>query len=113
MVTHHELGESSHNREEESNERGAVETPLYLDENVRILMVELKIYKADNEILIKEQEKQTEINAVLLQILSYVQRHMQHGPTASHVDRHHTKKNIVHLRYKSMVLKVATQGVAP
>jgi hypothetical protein len=42
--------------------------------------------------LIKEQEKQTEINAVLLQILSDIQRQLQHGPTTSNVDRHHTKK---------------------
>jgi hypothetical protein len=49
-------------------------------------------YKDDNERLIKEQEKKTEINAVLLQILSDIQRKLQHGPTASHVDMHHTKK---------------------
>jgi hypothetical protein len=42
--------------------------------------------------LIKEQEKKTEINAVLLQSLSDIQRQLQHGPTASHVDMHHTKK---------------------
>jgi hypothetical protein len=38
MVTHHELGENSHNREEESDERKVVETPPYLDETVRSLM---------------------------------------------------------------------------
>ena len=38
---------------------------------------------------------------------------MQHGPTASHVDMHHTKKTQVHLRYKSMVRKVATPEGAP
>jgi hypothetical protein len=42
--------------------------------------------------MIKEKEKQTEINAVLLQILSNIQRQLQHDPTSSHVDRHHTKK---------------------
>jgi hypothetical protein len=42
--------------------------------------------------MIKEKEKQTEINAVLLQSLSYIQRQLQHGPTSSHVDKHHTKK---------------------
>jgi hypothetical protein len=42
--------------------------------------------------LIKEKEKKTEINAVLLQSLSDIQRQLQHGPTTSHVDRHHTKK---------------------
>jgi hypothetical protein len=74
MVTHHELGESSHNREEESDERRAVETPQDLAEIVRSLMVELQICKADNERLIKEQEKKTEINAILLQSLLDIQR---------------------------------------
>jgi hypothetical protein len=92
MVTHHELGEISHNRDEEYDERRVVETPPGLTEIVRILMEELQRCKDDNERLIKEQEKQTEINAVLLQILSYIQRQTQHGPTSSHVDRHHTKK---------------------
>jgi DNA polymerase III alpha subunit (gram-positive type) len=92
MVTHHELGEISHNREEESDERRVVETPPDLAETVRSLMEELQSCKDDNERLIKEQEKQTEINAVLLQILSDIQRQLQHGPTTSHVDRHHTKK---------------------
>jgi hypothetical protein len=92
MVTHHELGEISHNREEESDERRVVETPLDLAETVRSLMEELQSCKDDNERLIKEQEKQTEINAVLLQILSDIQRKLQHGPTTSNVDRHHTKK---------------------
>jgi hypothetical protein len=38
MVTHHELGDISHNREEESNERREVETPPDLAKTVRILM---------------------------------------------------------------------------
>jgi hypothetical protein len=45
--------------------------------------------------LIKEKEKQTKINAVLLQSLSDIQRQLQHGPIASHVDRHHTKKTTI------------------
>jgi hypothetical protein len=54
MVTHHELGESSDNREEESDERRAVETPPDLVETVRSLMAELQICKDDNERMIKE-----------------------------------------------------------
>jgi hypothetical protein len=69
MVTHHEMGESSHNREEDSNERRVVETPSNLVETVRSLMEELQRFKVNNERLIKEQEKKPEINAVLLQIL--------------------------------------------
>jgi hypothetical protein len=42
--------------------------------------------------MIKEKEKNTEIIVVLLQILSDIQRKLQHGPDASHVDRHHTMK---------------------
>jgi hypothetical protein len=69
MVTHHELGEISHNRKEEFDERGAVETPLDLDETERSLMEKLQSCKDDNERLIKEQEKQFEINAIIFQIL--------------------------------------------
>jgi hypothetical protein len=94
MVTRHDLGESSHNREEESDERRAVETPLDLVETVRSLMEELQSCKVDNERLIKEQEKQNGINAVLLQILSDIQRKMQHGRDVSHVEKHRTKKTL-------------------
>jgi hypothetical protein len=59
MVMRHEVGDGSHNRDEESDERRAVETPLDLAETVRSLMDELQSCKADNERLIKEQEKQT------------------------------------------------------
>jgi hypothetical protein len=41
MVTHQELGESSHNREKEFDERRVVETPPNLVETVRSLMAEL------------------------------------------------------------------------
>jgi hypothetical protein len=37
-------------------------------------------------------EKHIEINAILLQSLSDIQIQLQHGPTVSHVDMHHTKK---------------------
>jgi hypothetical protein len=72
MVTHHEVGDGSHNRDKESDERRAVETPLDLDETIRSLMAELQSCKADNERLIKEKEKQMKINAVLLQSLSNI-----------------------------------------
>jgi hypothetical protein len=73
-MTYHEMGDNSHNKEEESNERRVVKIHPDLDEIVRSLMEELQSFKADNERLIKEQEKQIEINVVLLQILSYIQR---------------------------------------
>jgi hypothetical protein len=48
MVIHHELGESSHNKEEEFDERRVVETLPDLDKNVRSLMAELQSCKDDN-----------------------------------------------------------------
>jgi hypothetical protein len=74
MVMHHKVGDGSHNRDEESDKRRAVETPPDLVETVRSLMVKLQSCKGENERLIKEQEKQTKINAVLLQSLSDRQR---------------------------------------
>jgi hypothetical protein len=93
MVTCHEVGDGSHNRDEESDERRAVETPPDLAETVRRLRDELLSCKADNERLIKEKEKQTEINTVLLQILSDIQGQLQHEPATSHMDRQHNKRN--------------------
>jgi hypothetical protein len=66
MVTYHEMGKGSHNREEESDERRVVETTSNLAETIRSLMVELQSFKKDNERIIKEQENKTEINAILL-----------------------------------------------
>jgi hypothetical protein len=103
MVMHHEVGDGSHNRDEESDERRAVETPPDLAETVRSLMAELQSCKADNERLIKEQEKQTEINAVLLQSLSDIQRqcNMDLQPVMWTDDIQREVK--VHLRYKNVV----------
>ena len=69
MVTHQEVGEGSHNKDEDSDKRTAIGTPPDLVETVRSLMVELQSCKADNERMMKEQENQTEINVVLLQSL--------------------------------------------
>jgi hypothetical protein len=57
MVMLHEVGDVSHNRDEESDKRRMMETPPDMDETVRILMAELQSCKADNERLIKEREK--------------------------------------------------------
>jgi len=76
MVTHQEVGEGSHNRDEESDERRTIGTPPNLAETVRSHMVELQSCKADNERMMKEQEKKIEINVVLLQSLSDLQRQM-------------------------------------
>jgi hypothetical protein len=76
MATHQEVGEGSHNRDEESDERREKGTPSDLAETVRSLMVKLQSCKADNERMMKQQEKKTEINAFLLQRLSDLQRQM-------------------------------------
>ena len=57
MVMHHEVGDGSYNRDEDYDERRAVETPPDLADTMRSLMVELQSCKADNERLIEEQEK--------------------------------------------------------
>jgi hypothetical protein len=59
MMTHHEVGDGSHNRGEESDERSVVETPMNLVEIARSLMVELQSCKDDNERLINKQENKT------------------------------------------------------
>ena len=95
MVTHQEVGEGSHNRDEESDERRVVGTPIDLAETVKSLIVELQSCKANNERMMKEEEKQTEINAVLLQSLSDLQRQMQHEPEMQNQGRvsGHTKRS--------------------
>jgi hypothetical protein len=86
MVMCHEVGDGSHNRDEESEERRVVNTPPDLVETVRSLTVELKSYKVDNERLIKEKEKKMKINVVLLHSLFDIQKQLQHGPDTSHMD---------------------------
>jgi hypothetical protein len=66
MVTHQEVGEGSHNRDKDSDERREIGPPPDLAETVRSLMAELQSCKADNERMMKKQEKKTETNAVLL-----------------------------------------------
>ena len=68
-------------------------------------MVKLQSCKADNERMMKEQEKQTEINVFLLQSLSDLQIQMQHEPEtqkhghiSGHTERSTSKK--VHPRDK-------------
>jgi hypothetical protein len=68
-----------------------VETPPDFAETVISLMEELQSFKQDNERLMREQEKKTKINVVLLQILSELHMQMQHGRMASNVDIHNIK----------------------
>ena len=117
MVTHQEVGKGSHNRDEEYNERREIGTPPDLAETVRSLMVELKSCKADNERMMKEQENQIEINAILLQSLSDLQQKMQHEPEmqkhgriSGHTERSTLRK--VHPRGKGPVPDDSTEKEA-
>jgi hypothetical protein len=117
MVTPQEMGEGSRNRDEKSDERRAMGTPPNLAKTVRSLMVELQICKTDNERMMKEQEKQTEINVVLLQILYDLQRKMQHEPDmqkhgriSGHTERSTSRK--VHPRGKGPVPDDSTEKEA-
>jgi hypothetical protein len=76
METHPKVGDGSHNRDEESDERRVVGTPPDLAKTVRSLMVELQSCNSNIERMIKEKEKKKEINAVLLQSLSDIQRQL-------------------------------------
>ena len=116
MVTHQEVGEDSH-RDEESDKRRAIGTHLDLAKTVRSLMVELQSCKADNERMMKEQEKQTEINSVLLQSLYDLQRQMQHelemqkhDRVSGHTERSTSRK--VHPRGKGPVPDNSTEKEA-
>jgi hypothetical protein len=80
-------------------------------------MVELQSCKADNERMMKEQEKKTEINAVLLQSLSDLQRQMQHEPEMQRHDHvnGHTERSTsrkVHHRGKGPVPYDSTEKEA-
>jgi hypothetical protein len=64
------MEDTSHLRDEESDGRRARETPPDLVATVRSL-------KEDNERLMRAQDEQEELNAVLLQSLSEIQKHLQ------------------------------------
>jgi hypothetical protein len=98
------VGDGSHNRDEESDERRVVETPLDLAETVRSLMVELQSCKADNERLIKEKEKQTKLMQSCCRVYPTYKDNcsMDLTPVMWNDDRQRGVK--VHLRYKNVVL---------
>ena len=68
------MEDTSHLRDEESDSQRDRETPPDLVAIVRSLKVE-------NERLMRAQDEQEELNAVLLQILSDIQKHVQQGPS--------------------------------
>jgi hypothetical protein len=68
------MDDLSHLRDEESDGRRDRETPPDLMATVRSL-------KVDNERLMRAHAEQEELNAVLLQSLSEIQKHLQQGPS--------------------------------
>jgi hypothetical protein len=69
-MVQHSMDDTSHLRDEESDGQRDRETPPYLMDTVRSL-------KADNERLMRAQDEQAELNAVLLQSLYEIQKHLQ------------------------------------
>ena len=60
------------NVETESNGRRLQDTPPDFATTMRSLRVEMQSYRADNERLVKAQEKHNQFNAVMLQILTNI-----------------------------------------
>ena len=84
---------------------------------MRSMHREVENHRADNERMMKEQEKQTEINAVLLQSLSDLQRQMKHEPeiqnhgcVSGHTKRSTSRK--VHPRGKGPMQEDSTEKEA-
>ena len=67
------------NAETESNGRIFQDTPPYFAATMRILRVEMQSYRVDNERLVKTHEKQNQLNAAMLQILTDIHRWMNFG----------------------------------
>ena len=64
------------NDDTESNGRRFQDTPPYSAATMRSLRVDMQIYRADNERLVKAQEEKNQLNASMLQILTNIQRNM-------------------------------------
>ena len=60
------------NDETESNGRIFQDTPPYFAATMRSLRVEMQSYREDNERLVKAQEEQNQLNAAMLQSLTYI-----------------------------------------
>ena len=65
---------SSQNSSYRSYEKHGDEYSPHVTDTLRILKEEIRSCKENNDIIIQEQEKQAEVNAFILQVLSYLQR---------------------------------------
>jgi hypothetical protein len=68
------MDDTSHLRDEESDGRRDRETPPYL-------MATMRSLKEDNERLMRAHVEHEELNVILLQSLSEIQKHLQQGPS--------------------------------
>jgi hypothetical protein len=73
-MVQHSMDDTSHLKDEESDGWRDRETPPYL----MAIVISLN---EDNERLMRAQAEQTELNAILLQSLLEIQKHLQQGPS--------------------------------
>jgi hypothetical protein len=73
-MVQHNMDETLHLKDEESDDQRDWETP-------PDLMATIRSIKIDNERLMRAQAEQGELNAVLPWILSVIQKHLQQGPS--------------------------------
>ena len=73
-MVQHSMEEIFHFQDEEYENERDIETP---PDSVAIV----RSMEANNEILIRALAKKVELNVVLLQSLSKIQKHLQQGPT--------------------------------
>lgn len=77
-MVQYSIDRSQHGHEEELVEKRGDSSFLDWLDTLRSLRVELRSFKDDNERIVKAQENQDEMNVVILQSLSYLQRQKQH-----------------------------------
>jgi hypothetical protein len=77
-MVRHSMEETSHFRDEDSNGKRAKETLLDLVSTIRSL-------KEHNERLMRAHAEQIKLNAILLQSLLEIQKHLQQGLAISNV----------------------------
>ena len=73
-MVQHIMDKTLYLRDEEFDGQRDRETPPYL-------MVIVRSLKEDNERLMRSHAKQVDLNAILLQSLSKIEKHMQQGPS--------------------------------
>lgn len=78
QMVQYNIHTSQHGHEEESLDKGKEEGSLDWMDTLISLRVELRIYKEDNVNIVRSVDKQEEVNEVILQSLSDMQRQILH-----------------------------------